>query len=389
MQLDADTNTLPGKISKRALIPAMDRVSELLTIGAGDHLAAGAQDDRQSTSIRVDAIDLDAAWIGIDRRVSHGRLLSCVTSGEPAILAWVASPKARETQSHMARFEVISIAYQLLRNVGPLGVLILRSIRNGYDDNILQWAASIAFFAFLSFTPLMFVSISIASFFFDAAWVADQIHGLLDQFLPNESDQQVGEFIDNAVAARGRIGLLSFIAFLYTGTRVFAVLTRALHIVYEVEPDQHFVRELIVQIVMLFTVGIAIATVLTSDLFFDLVSSVFWFLPHNEGSPARKLISALLQLAVLIIGLSLIYRYIPRNASTWRPALTGAVTATILLALIRPGFTFYLRRFSEQNIIYGSLSSIIILLIWIWIGAIIVLFCGELAANLQSSRRSL
>lgn len=272
--------------------------------------------------------------------------------------------------------------------IGSAITLIVETVKAGYRDNVPQWAASIAFFAFMSFTPLVFVSISIASLFLDASWVADQMSGLLSQFLPDESDQQVREFIDNAVAARGRIGFISFIAFFYTGTRVFAVLTRALHVVYDVESEQHFVRELLVQTAMLFTVGVAIVFALTSDYFYGLLSSSLEFLPGSGESIARNFISGTIQLMILVVALVFVYRFIPRNASAWRPALAGALMASLLLAIVRPVFAFYLGRFSEQNIIYGSLSSIVILLIWIWIGAIIVLFGGELAANMQRSTSS-
>jgi len=266
------------------------------------------------------------------------------------------------------------------------GQILGDALKGALHDNLLHWAAAIAFYAALSFAPLLLLVLIATSFFVDADWAAGRLATILGNFLPDESDQQLRDFVSHAVESRGRVGLLSMAAFLYTGSRVFASLTRALHVIYDHEEERQFVREIAVQVIMLLTLGGAFLLALSSRYFFELLSGAVAFLPADEEQAAQRLIGGLLQILLLYGAFALIYRFIPSHERNWRPALLGAAVATTLFVIVRPLFVFYLNRFGNQEIVYGSLASLMILLLWIWIGAAITLFGGEIA---NSSRRPL
>ena len=257
--------------------------------------------------------------------------------------------------------------------------IVVRAIKDAKDDNLLHWAAAMAFYAALSFAPLLLVVMIVTSFFTDVDWAANRLATVLGNFLPDESEGQLRDFVSNAVESRNRVGLFSTIAFLYSGTRVFAALTRALHVIYDHEEEGNILRELGVQVVMLFTIGIAFLFALSSRYFFGILSEAVDFLPSGEEQAAEQIIGGLVQIILLFGAFVLIYRFIPSQEEAWRPPLTGAAVATALFVAARPLFLSYLNRFGEQDVVYGSLASLIVLLIWIWIGAIITLFGAEIA----------
>ncbi len=256
---------------------------------------------------------------------------------------------------------------------------LAKALKGALEDNLLHWAAAIAFYAALSFAPLLLVILIAASFFADADWAAGRLATILGNFLPDESEQQLRDFVSNAVQSRNRVGAFSALALLYSGTRVFAALTRALHVIYDFEKERQFFRELAAQVVMLFTLGGVFLLALSSRFFFDLIAGAVDFLPTGEEQLAQRLIGGGIQILLLFGAFALIYRFVPSNETNWRPPLTGALVATILFAIVRPLFVFYLDRFGNQELVYGSLASLAILLLWIWISAVITLFGGEIA----------
>lgn len=260
-----------------------------------------------------------------------------------------------------------------------LAATVVRTVKDAKEDNLLHWAAAMAFYAALSFAPLLLVVMIMASFFTDVDWAANRLSTVLGNFLPDESEGQLRDFVSNAVDSRNRVGLFSTIAFLYSGSRVFASLTRALHVIYDQEEEGNILRELGVQVVMLLTIGGAFLFALSSRYFFGLLSSAVDFLPSGEEQAVQQIIAGLIQIVLLFGAFVLIYRFIPSQEDHWRPPLIGAAVATLLFVAARPLFIFYLDRFGNQDVVYGSLASLAVLLIWIWIGAIITLFGAEIA----------
>jgi hypothetical protein len=86
---------------------------------------------------------------------------------------------------------------------------------------------------------------------------------------------------------------------------------------------------------------------------------------------------------LLFIAFLLTYKFVPRREVDWRAALPGAVLATVLLLAARPLFTGYVEGFADYNLIYGSLGVLVVLIIWTWIMAMILLFGGEVVAHIQ------
>lgn len=269
------------------------------------------------------------------------------------------------------------------RRMGEARAVLVDALKGGYEDNLLHWAAAVAFYAALSFAPLLFIALTVVSLFADADWAADRLATILGNFLPDESEQQLRDFVDHASRSRGRVGLLSGVAFLYTGTRVFSALTRAIHVIYEHEEEHQLVRQLVAQVVMLLTLGLAFLVALSSRFFFSLIGDAVGFLPSGEEQAAELLIGGLIQIVLLFFAFSLIYRFVPSHERRWRPAFIGAGVATLLFVIVRPAFVFYLDRFSQQDVVYGSLASLAILLLWIWIGSIITLFGAEIANSVN------
>jgi len=86
-----------------------------------------------------------------------------------------------------------------------------------------------------------------------------------------------------------------------------------------------------------------------------------------------RLVAFVLILAVFL----LLYKLIPNTRTYWRHVWPGALLAAILFEIARTLFVFYLENFANYQLIYGSITSIIVLLVWIYYSAFIMILGAE------------
>jgi membrane protein len=97
-----------------------------------------------------------------------------------------------------------------------------------------------------------------------------------------------------------------------------------------------------------------------------------------------RLGSLALLLALVAAGVAAIYRFGPSRApASWRWLTPGSIAATVLWLLASLGFSWYVTNFAGYNETYGTLGGVIVLLMWLWISAYVVLLGAELNAELE------
>ena len=93
--------------------------------------------------------------------------------------------------------------------------------------------------------------------------------------------------------------------------------------------------------------------------------------------------------AIFFVAISLLYRYGPANKEKWKFLSTGSVLATGLAVLTSIGFGYYINNFASYNKLYGSIGTLIVLMIWLYLNSFILLIGFELNAHLDFTRRNI
>lgn len=88
------------------------------------------------------------------------------------------------------------------------------------------------------------------------------------------------------------------------------------------------------------------------------------------------------------VTISILYRYGPANTKKWRFFSAGSWLATILAFLTIWGFSFYINHFGSYNKVYGSIGTLIVVMIWLYLNSFILLLGFELNASVDLSKRS-
>jgi membrane protein len=93
--------------------------------------------------------------------------------------------------------------------------------------------------------------------------------------------------------------------------------------------------------------------------------------------------------AIFLVSISLLYRYGPANKVKWKFLSTGSILATGLAVITSMGFNYYINNFSSYNKFYGSLGTLIILMLWLYLNSLILLIGFELNASIDFSKRNI
>lgn len=267
----------------------------------------------------------------------------------------------------------------------PGVALLLRGIEKSNLDHAKDMAASIAYFSFFSLFPLLVGIVAFASLFLDR----DDIESRLDRTLAGEfpgSADFLRTNIEALIDLRGAAGIASIIGLFWSASKMFGALSRSINLAFGVPKDhpfylsklRYFGMTIIVSLLLFAAVGASMALdVLTQiDLTrFDIDTTAFASLGGHVASFVS--ISAML---------SLLYKIVPYERPAWREVIPGALVAALLFELGKTLFVLYLDNVSSLEAVYGSLTSVIVLLLWLYFSARILLFGAELIAARREAR---
>jgi membrane protein len=94
-------------------------------------------------------------------------------------------------------------------------------------------------------------------------------------------------------------------------------------------------------------------------------------------------------IVLYFVTIALLYRYGPAHAKKWKFFSAGSWMSTILAILTFWGFSFYINNFGNYNKLYGSIGTLLVLMIWLYLNSLIILIGFELNASIDLSKRSI
>lgn len=267
---------------------------------------------------------------------------------------------------------------------------LLRTWRESSGDNINLIAAGVAFYFFLAFVPLLAALVLTYGLLADPETVVRHVRAL-SQMLPTDAARLIGEQLQSVTqAARGEKGiglLLALLLSLYGAMRGASSIITALNIAYDEEETRGFIKTTVLAFLM--TLGVVAVAVLAIlgvsvlgyiDEFLSNLSPAF----HDLIRIATWIILAL----VVSSAIAAIYRYAPdRDESKWRWLSPGSLLATVLWLIATLLFGFYVANFGSYNATYGSLGAVVVLLMWLYLSAYVLLMGAELNAELERQTR--
>jgi membrane protein len=251
-----------------------------------------------------------------------------------------------------------------------------------FADRGTHLAAMVAYFALLSFVPLVFLALALLGLAHRAD-ASDFFVRELSRAFPGSSLKSILTLVhrvqDNATA----LGIIGGIGLLWSSLSLFSSLESAFNIVYG-RPNRSFLRGK----------GIAAAIMVSSlvTLFASLVVGalgVEWLKQYAPGFVSSQAVAYVLSIAVSLVGvfvfLLVVYRVLTNAPVTVRDALPGAVAAAIALEASFQVLPIFVR-FADVNVTLRVLGGPVILLLWLYVMANVIVLGAEL--NWWAAQRS-
>ncbi|MDT0675854.1 YihY/virulence factor BrkB family protein [Autumnicola musiva] len=252
-------------------------------------------------------------------------------------------------------------------------------------DSVDIVSAGITFYAFLAIFPAIMALISIYGLTTDPHQIQEQL-SQISAMMPQEAFHLLEKRIENFIAKSNKTlgwGTAIGIGFsIWSANKGTKSLFKGIDIAYDTINDHGFFMQLLLATV--FTIGGTILIILCMTLIIGFPAYI-----QNIGLPesVEQLISWLRWPVLAIIVaffLCLIYQFAPaRKRPKMKWVVIGAVLATVLWLLASWGFSFYVRNYGSYGEVYGSVSAVVILLLWLFITNYIVLLGAELNSEIM------
>lgn len=254
------------------------------------------------------------------------------------------------------------------------------------SDHVGLIAAGVAFYALLALFPAVTALMALSGLVLEPAEVTAQLENLT-QLIPQEAAQII---MDQAVAVAGSnqsglgvafvIGLLLAI---YSASKGMSSLMEGLNVAFDEEEERGFIKKTLwtlgLTLFLIFGLLLGLVAALAVPAILNIMSLPDWL--ATVLALSRWLILALMT----VFGLAVIYRYGPcRDDAEWKWLSPGAIGACVIWIVASIGFAIYVRNFGSYNESFGSMAGVIILLMWLWISAFIVLLGAELNAEMEA-----
>ena len=251
----------------------------------------------------------------------------------------------------------------------------------------LLLAGAVAYYALLSIVPLLILTVIALTHVIDQQELLGTVGRYLEWLVPSQSTAVVKE-LSNFLANRNQIGWVLFATMLFFSSLAFTVLENAMSVIFVhrvVAKKRRFIFSVLIPYVYILCLGIGLLlmTLVAGSLQAVGKESVNLFGREWSLSGFSGALLYLLGLAGEIFVLSSVYLVMPAGRLAWRHALIGGVTAALLWEITRHLLVWYFATLSQVNIVYGSLTTAIVVLLSLEIGAGLLLFGAQVISEYE------
>ncbi len=274
--------------------------------------------------------------------------------------------------------------YQWLnkRTFGAVRILRIAIAQFG-DSSATQASAGMAYYAFFSLFPLLLFMIVGASYILEIQSAYDYVMENVFRLLPT-AQNLIDANLQQVLQSRGAVGILGLIGFLWSGSSFFSILARNVN---QANPNSHrrnFFEDRAVAfgLVGLLTLLLGLS-ILSNTItnFLPKLDLFFWQGKPIEETLIWRYIIKLIPFAVTEVLLICLYRYVPKHKIRWRGVLIGSAISSISWQLVTRLFSWVLAKgLVQYELVYGSLSTVVALMFWIYLISSITLFGAHLSA---------
>lgn len=261
---------------------------------------------------------------------------------------------------------------------------------NSGEDNIFFLAGGIAFNLLLAAVPFfLLLATGLAYLLNQSADVSSaEINAIIDRFMPPHAANQpspIGAILVPIIQSRGAISLFGVIAFIWFSTRLFGSLRSVLASIFDIESDRGIIAGKIfdVQITIVSTLLLILYTGLSAYLALAttrglLILGELGLRKDMMGTLEYNIGQAIAFCFITLMFFSL-YKFLPNRHIRWQTAFIASLFTSFMFEAAKRLFGAYVQSFNPGSFYKGTVAAVVIVVVWVYYGAMIFILGGEVA----------
>jgi membrane protein len=271
--------------------------------------------------------------------------------------------------------------------------LFWAAVKGWSSDDVPRLGASLAYYTLFAISPILVIAIAIAGSVFGPEAVRGQIVTEIDRLIGRQGAEAVQSILQGAHQSRtGTLAIvIGTITLFVAASGAFLELQHALNKIFRVktDPKKSSLHRLILNRLRSFGLVISIGFLLLVSLLVSAgLSALSTRIQHSAlgGPVALQALNLVISLGVMTLLFGLIYRFLPDVRLAWRDVWVGAFVTSILFSIGKLLIGLYLGQSSVASS-YGAAGSVVVLLVWVYYSAQVILLGAEFTRVYAEYRR--
>ena len=247
----------------------------------------------------------------------------------------------------------------------------------------IDLAGSLAYFTILSLFPLVTLIIMGAIFLGDPQGLRNWLTGMLAHYFPASGDL-INQVIGGLFSGSLTFGIVAVVGLLIGANGLLRATDRAVNRIFGAR-GRNVIRATLAEMALaallggLFLLSVVLTAVVYSAATFSNGISAFLGIDSSFIPALISTVSTGLSVALIGLVFAFAYRHLPNARVEWRDATFGGLIALALFELAKHAFFWFTGLATNRNLVYGPVASVVVLLMWAYIGGLIFLYGAALA----------
>lgn len=266
----------------------------------------------------------------------------------------------------------------------PLFDILVYFIKGIIKGDISTRAASLSYNFFMALFPLILFLFTIIAYLPIDNFIP-MVYDFIAEIVPKQAYTTVSKTIDGILQKNSTLLSISILSSFFFATRGIRAMIKTFNNTYHSIETRNAITQITTSFWLLLILVLMIIVVISANIFFQyVISHIVTY--SILIPPLLGFVKWILIASALFFSISTIYYFAPAKKSKYRFFSPGSSLATLLIGLSCAGFNIYISNFSRYNAIYGSIGTLIIILLWIHLIAMILIIGFELNASITHAK---
>jgi membrane protein len=274
-----------------------------------------------------------------------------------------------EYEEHYVLCRIISILYQKIFQFD----IDVRAAAVAYNFTLAVFPTIIFLFSLLPYMPIDHLDLKMIGF----------LKGTMPMNLQGDLTELISEIVNKK---RGGVLSFGFLFALYASTSGIMALIRSFNLTYKTNENRGFFKERFIAVGLNFLLTFVLLIAFTVFILGNFVVKMLAkedLIQYDFTFYITKSLTYLIIFSVFFFTISIIYYYAPAIHKRWKFFNAGSITASIMTILVTNLFSYYLVNFASYHKVYGSIGSLIALMVWLYFVSLILIVGFEINASID------